>query len=150
MTTQFAFVTYGGVEKQTPADRSQVRSHCMKGRNKREGSRRSDREARRAAKQVASMNVDTAAVSTITGRSSSATAQRENASISTMIQRRVNQKSESLDERPWVRPPQAPRGFAFGEAVDQFANAVGQMSESLIRQCKTVSSIGSRVRLIYI
>ncbi|OQD64762.1 hypothetical protein PENPOL_c007G03700 [Penicillium polonicum] len=141
MTTQFAFVTYGGVEKQTPADRSQVRSHCMKGRNKREGSRRSDREARRAAKQVASMNVDTAAVSTITGRSSSATAQRENASISTMIQRRVNQKSESLDERPWVRPPQAPRGFAFGEAVDQFANAVGQMSESLIRQFVTFNRI---------
>lgn len=146
-TTQFAFVTYDGVEKQTPAERSQVRSHCMKGRNKRKGSRRSDREARRAAKQAASTNVDTGAVlPTIKGRSSSATAQRENASISTTILRRVKQRSESPDERSWARP-QAPRGFAFGEAVDQFANAVGQTSESLIRQCKTASSIGSRIRL---
>src|ERR1700744_3253656 len=108
MTTQFAFVTYGGGGKPTPADRSQVRSHCMKGRNKREGSRRSNREARRTAKHVASTNVDASAVPTIKGRSSSNTAQRENPSISTTILRRVKQRSESPDERPWARPPQAP------------------------------------------
>ncbi|KAJ5623705.1 hypothetical protein N7510_000014 [Penicillium lagena] len=141
MTTQFAFVTYGGAEKQTPADRSQVRSHCMKGRNKREGSRRSNRDARRTAKHVASTNVDTSAVPTIKGRPSSTMAQRENTSISTTILRRVKQRSESPDERPWAHPPQAPRGFAFGAVVDHFANAVGQISESLIRQFITFNRI---------
>ncbi|KAJ5598881.1 hypothetical protein N7510_011831 [Penicillium lagena] len=68
-------------------------------------------------------------------------AQRENTSISTTILRRVKQRSESLDERPWAHPPQAPRGFAFGAVVDHFANAVGQISESLIRQFITFNRI---------
>ncbi|KAJ5373423.1 Protein of unknown function DUF3468 [Penicillium concentricum] len=130
---QFAFVTYGGDDKQTPADRSQVRSHCMKGRNKREGSRRSNREARRAAKQF-STNVEMSAVPVIKCRSSLAISQGGNASISTTVPRRVKQRSAPPDEGPWDRLPQAPRGFVFGPVVDEFANAVGQMPESLMRQ----------------
>ncbi|KAJ5502158.1 hypothetical protein N7463_005032 [Penicillium fimorum] len=126
---QFAFVTYGGDDKQSASDRSHVRSHCMKGRNKRDGSRRSNREARKAAKQVRT-NIDTGAVPIIKCRSSPGIAQGENASIL----RHVKQRSELKDESPWSLPLQAPRGFVFGSVVDEFANAVGQMPESLMRQ----------------
>ncbi|KAJ5811053.1 hypothetical protein N7447_010569 [Penicillium robsamsonii] len=139
---QFAFVTYGGDGKQTPADRSQVRSHCMKGRNKRDGSRRSNREVRQAAKRVRT-NADTSTVPIIKCRSSSATAQGENVSIL----RQVEQRSELPDEGLWARPLQAPRGFVFPSVVDEFANAVGQMPESLMRQCKTASLNRSQIRL---
>jgi hypothetical protein len=142
MTTKFAFITYGGDHTQTPADRSRVRSHCMKGRNKREESRRSNREARQAAKQVVSTGVDISDIPVIRGRSSSATTQGQNA-ISRTVLRREKPRSESLNEDPWARPPKAPRDFVFGAAVDEFANAVGQMPESLMRQCKAGSSIGS-------
>ncbi|KAJ5445139.1 Protein of unknown function DUF3468 [Penicillium cf. griseofulvum] len=134
MTTQFAFVTYGGDHKQTPADRSRVRGHCMKGRNKREGSRRSNREARQAAKQVVSTNVDISDIPVTRSRSNSGTAQGENASISRTILRHEKPRSEYLYEDPWAHPLKAPQGFVFGAAVDEFANAVGQIPESLMRQ----------------
>lgn len=53
MPSQFAFVSYQDGGKQTSVDRLHIRSHCMKGKNKREGSRRSLREAKRRAKETA-------------------------------------------------------------------------------------------------
>ncbi|OQE36012.1 hypothetical protein PENCOP_c012G03935 [Penicillium coprophilum] len=138
MATQFAFITYGGEDKQTSTDRYQVRSHCMKGRNKREGSRRSNREARQATKKVVSTNIDTSPVPIMKGGFSSAlytaTSRAENAAISTKLPQRVKQKPKSPREGLWARLPQAPQGFVFGAAVDEFANAVGQTPESLMRQ----------------
>ncbi|KAJ5150691.1 Protein of unknown function DUF3468 [Penicillium coprophilum] len=145
MATQFAFITYDGEDKQTSTDRYQVRSHCMKGRNKREGSRRSKREARQAAKKVVRTNVDMSPVPILKGGLSSAlnsaASRAENAAISTKIPQRVKQKLESPRESPWARLPQVPQGFLFGAAMDEFANAVGQTPESLTRQFMTFNRI---------
>lgn len=50
MPSQFTFVSYKDEGKHNSIDRLHIRSHCMKGKNKREGSRRSLQEARRRAK----------------------------------------------------------------------------------------------------
>jgi hypothetical protein len=48
MANQFAFVNWKPLTQRSKAEDLQIRSHCMKGKNKRPDSRRSKREARRA------------------------------------------------------------------------------------------------------
>lgn len=51
MTTTFEFVISDPVSNPKPGKSLQIRSRCMQGKNKREGSRRSQREKRRLAKE---------------------------------------------------------------------------------------------------
>lgn len=51
MRKQFAFVPTDHTGKPKIADRALIRSHAMQGKNKREGSRRSIREAKKAIQQ---------------------------------------------------------------------------------------------------
>jgi hypothetical protein len=53
MGAPFEFVTYDPVSNPKPGKSVQIRSRCMQGKNKREGSRRSQREKRRRAKEEA-------------------------------------------------------------------------------------------------
>ncbi|KAI9146863.1 hypothetical protein HJFPF1_13431 [Paramyrothecium foliicola] len=48
-TNQFEFISWKPLTERSHAEDHQIRSHCMKGRNKRPDSRRSKREAKRAA-----------------------------------------------------------------------------------------------------
>lgn len=49
MEVQFEFVSAGNLGKPKSADRRLIRSRCMQGKNRREGSRRSKQKQRRAA-----------------------------------------------------------------------------------------------------
>lgn len=51
MATSFEFVEYDPSSNKKPGKSLQIRSRCMQGRNKREGSRRSQQEQRRFAKE---------------------------------------------------------------------------------------------------
>ncbi|CAI0645160.1 unnamed protein product [Colletotrichum noveboracense] len=55
MSNQFAFVVVGDSGKTRSADRSVIRSRCMKGKNRQEGSRRSLQAARKALKTTGSL-----------------------------------------------------------------------------------------------
>lgn len=119
MITEFAFVPCGPDGKHSSAVRSQVRSHCMRGRNKRDDSRRSVQQAKRAAKEALPTTHRPASL-----RQPPPVSDR---SLSSTAARLTEEESESTLFLTNLAP-------AHDQAIVRFAESVDKTSQEVLQQ----------------